>query len=214
VTVRETRPDDDEEAGETKTEAGDRTISLDAETARVLIAWRSRQRRERMRLGAAWVDSGRIFTREDGTALRPTWISTRFAALIERYGAVRERTAEGWSVSEIAKRHRMSETAVKVALEAGPLPPIRFHDLRHGAATLSLAAGVDMKVISTTLGHARSAFTSDVYTSVIPQVAQAAAEAVAGIVPRRNGPTRREQRLRGSDLVPRRRWSGGGGGEI
>lgn len=69
-----------------------------------------------------------------------------------------------------------------------PLPPIRFHDLRHGAATLSLAAGVDMKVIAEHLGHSKSSFTSDVYTSVIPQVAQAAAEAVAAIVPR-NRPT-------------------------
>jgi integrase len=64
------------------------------------------------------------------------------------------------------------------------LPPIRFHDLRHGAATLSLAAGVPMKVVSDTLGHATSAFTSDVYTSVVPEVAKEAAEAVAAIVPR------------------------------
>jgi hypothetical protein len=47
-----------------------------------------------------------------------------------------------------------------------------------------LAAGVDMKVIAEHLGNSKSSFTSDVYTSVIPQVAQAAAEAVAAIVPR------------------------------
>jgi hypothetical protein len=41
-----------------------------------------------------------------------------------------------------------------------------------------------MKVVSETLGHSKSGFTSDVYTSVIPEVHQAAAEAMAAIVPR------------------------------
>jgi integrase len=54
-------------------------------------------------------------------------------------------------------------------VKAAELPPIRFHDLRHCAATLMLAAGVDMKVLQETLGHARYAFTADVYTSVIPK---------------------------------------------
>ncbi|MFI9593775.1 tyrosine-type recombinase/integrase [Nonomuraea sp. NPDC052265] len=49
------------------------------------------------------------------------------------------------------------------------LPPIRLHDLRHGAASLMLAAGVEMKVVQETLGHTSSAFTADTYTSVYPQ---------------------------------------------
>ncbi|WP_327591237.1 hypothetical protein OHA25_03360 [Nonomuraea sp. NBC_00507] len=36
---------------------------------------------------------------------------------------------------------------------AASLPPIRLHDLRHGAATLSLAAGDDMKTTSAMLRH-------------------------------------------------------------
>lgn len=55
------------------------------------------------------------------------------------------------------------------------LPPIRLHDLRHVAATLLLAAGNDMKVVSETLGHASVAFTSDVYTSVLSEVKARAA---------------------------------------
>jgi integrase len=38
-----------------------------------------------------------------------------------------------------------------IAYLAG-LPPVRLHDLRHGAATLLLAAGHDMKVVQETLG--------------------------------------------------------------
>jgi len=69
--------------------------------------------------------------------------------------------------------------------EAG-LPPVRLHDLRHGAASLMLAAGVPMKVVQETLGHSSSALTADTYTSVYPEVAAEAAEAAAALVPRRS----------------------------
>src|SRR4051794_36062245 len=51
-----------------------------------------------------------------------------------------------------------------------------------------------MKVVSEQLGHSSLAIT---YTSVLPAIAQAAAEAVAGIVPR----TRPAGHLHGSDAV-------------
>ena len=44
-----------------------------------------------------------------------------------------------------------------LAYRAG-LPPVRFHDLRHGAASLAKAAGLDSKYIAALLGHARSSF--------------------------------------------------------
>ena len=68
---------------------------------------------------------------------------------------------------------------------AAGLPPIRLHDLRHTAASLALQAGVPLKVVSEQLGHSSLAIT---YTSVLPAVAQAAAEAVAIIVPRNPRP--------------------------
>jgi integrase len=63
------------------------------------------------------------------------------------------------------------------------LPPIGLYGLRHGAASLSLAAGVDVKVVSAELGHATTHFTQDTYQSVFPEVARAAAEATAALVP-------------------------------
>lgn len=65
------------------------------------------------------------------------------------------------------------------------LPPVRFHDLRHGAATFMLMAKLDKKVVSETLGHSQYSFTQDVYTSVVPELAEAAAEATLAIIPRR-----------------------------
>lgn len=70
-----------------------------------------------------------------------------------------------------------------LAYRAG-LPPVRFHDLRHGAASLAKAAGLDSKYIAALLGHARSSFTDDVYVTLFPEVTKAAAEAAAAVVPR------------------------------
>jgi integrase len=65
------------------------------------------------------------------------------------------------------------------------VPPVRFHELRHGAASMLVAAGQPVKVVSAVLGHATSAFTADVYVTVAEEVAESAAEAVAAYVPRR-----------------------------
>ena len=73
------------------------------------------------------------------------------------------------------------------------VPPIRLHDLRHVAATLALTAGVDIKVVSGQLGHSTTQITRDIYLSVMPQVAQAAAEAAATLVPRAAATTDAEQ---------------------
>lgn len=66
------------------------------------------------------------------------------------------------------------------------LPLIRLHDLRHGAATIALAAGVPMKVISRRLRHSSPSFTAKAYGDVLPELAREAAEATAAIVPRRH----------------------------
>jgi hypothetical protein len=57
-----------------------------------------------------------------------------------------------------------------------------LHDLRHGAATLALAAGVELKVVQDMMGHSGIVLTADTYTSVLPEVARKAAEAVAAHV--------------------------------
>jgi hypothetical protein len=67
------------------------------------------------------------------------------------------------------------------------LPPIRLHDLRHVAATLALTAGVDIKVVSEQLGHTTTQITGDIYMSVVPQVAQAAAALVPRAAPQAGG---------------------------
>jgi integrase len=80
IAMRQSQPDTDTEAP--KSEAGDRVITVDAGTVKVLTAWRTAQLYERVAWGAGWTDSGRVFTREDGSALRPEYVSDRFDRLV------------------------------------------------------------------------------------------------------------------------------------
>lgn len=70
-------------------------------------------------------------------------------------------------------------------LEQAGLPPIGLHGLRHGAATINLAAGVDMKVVQDLLRHKSMTTTSNLYTTVLPDLAYDAAEKAAASVPRK-----------------------------
>lgn len=56
------------------------------------------------------------------------------------------------------------------------LPRIRFHDLRHTAATLMLEQGVHPKVVQERLGHANILMTLGTYSHVLPDIQEEAAD--------------------------------------
>jgi integrase len=64
------------------------------------------------------------------------------------------------------------------ALTRAGLPHIRFHDLRHTAATLLLADNINPKVVSELLGHTSVSITLDRYSHVLPSMQQDAAAAM------------------------------------
>ena len=61
---------------------------------------------------------------------------------------------------------------------------VRFHDLRHTAATLMLSGGVHPKVVSERLGHASISITLDTYSHVLPDMQREAAETIDRILGR------------------------------
>ncbi|MFL5628161.1 MAG: tyrosine-type recombinase/integrase [Ktedonobacteraceae bacterium] len=63
----------------------------------------------------------------------------------------------------------------KLVGKAG-LPPMRFHDLRHSAATILLAMGVHPKVVQEILGHTQISITMDVYSHMLPSMQREAME--------------------------------------
>jgi integrase len=60
-------------------------------------------------------------------------------------------------------------------LRKAELPVIRFHDLRHTAATLMLSRGIHPKVVAEMLGHSTVAVTLDIYSHVTPDMQREAA---------------------------------------
>jgi integrase len=56
------------------------------------------------------------------------------------------------------------------------LPPMRFHDLRHTAATLMLLQGVDMRRVMAMLGHSQIALTANTYSHVMTEMLRDAAD--------------------------------------
>lgn len=61
-------------------------------------------------------------------------------------------------------------------MERAGLGTIRFHDLRHAAATLMLASGTDLKVVSEVLGHSAISTTANVYAGVLDELKADAAD--------------------------------------
>lgn len=76
----------------------------------------------------------------------------------------------------------LTERRFKPLLRAHGLPAIRFHDLRHTAATHLLRNGVPPHIVSRYLGHASVKTTMDVYSHVIPGDLESAAQVMGRLV--------------------------------
>ena len=74
---------------------------------------------------------------------------------------------------------RLHKTLLK---KAGIDGNIRFHDLRHTYATLAIQNGVDVKTVSSILGHYSAGFTLDTYTHVTGAMQKEVADKVGGFI--------------------------------
>lgn len=67
-------------------------------------------------------------------------------------------------------------------LQKADLPPMRFHDLRHGCATLLIAQNVNPKVVSEILGHSQIALTMNTYTHALSSAWRDAARSMDSLL--------------------------------
>lgn len=131
-----------------KTVASRRTLLLPAVSIAALRKHRARQSRQRLKAGKDWNDSGLVFT-------------------ILHRGAGRQLGTPLHPRNVLRLLHEL--------LERAELPLIRFHDLRHSAASLLLAAGVQLAEVSKVLGHSEVRVTSDIYAHLQKETAARAA---------------------------------------
>ncbi len=110
----------------------------------------------------------------------------------------------------------MTKSFTELTAVAG-LRRVRLHDLRHGAASLRLAAGVDIAIVSKQLGHSAISLTVDTYSHLLDGVGRQAAERAMALVPRSSGRSSNDPRDQDvtsasdkQDLVPTQEDEGAG----
>ncbi|HUA08321.1 MAG TPA: site-specific integrase [Candidatus Acidoferrales bacterium] len=93
----------------------------------------------------------------------------RYEAMLGPFEA-RKRQREGyvfsWHGGEVWDPNELSRSFTRF-IRRNKLPHYRFHDLRHGYASLAFAAGVPLAVVSRSLGHASIGITADIYTHLL-----------------------------------------------
>jgi len=109
-----------------KTRSSRSTISLDARVIAVLRAHRRRQLEDRLAWGAAWTDTGYMFTSEDGLAVHPERITVLFGRLVASAGLPKLRL------------HDLRHTSASLMLVAGVHPKIVSERLGHSSISITL----------------------------------------------------------------------------
>lgn len=159
-------------------------VDLDAGTAQVrasLVAERgggftfaepksARSRRQVMltRVGVAALRQHRVRQAEERLRAGPAWddLDLVFANEVGR---------------PLSRANLVGRSFLPLLRRAG-LPRIRFHDLRHTAATLLLSRGVHPRISADMLGHATVAVTLDTYSHVTPTMQREAAAALDAVL--------------------------------
>lgn len=93
--------------------------------------------------------------------------------------------SDDWMFCNIKGRSLNPESTSQLftrAVARSKLPRIRYHDLRHTHASLLVAAGVPIKVVTERLGHAHPGFTMNTYQHVLPGMGATAAAKFADLL--------------------------------
>jgi hypothetical protein len=134
------------------------------------VEWRNRRlwvRRSITRKGTVQEPKTRGSVR--AIAITPTLLSAlrehRMRSAYKADGALIFSTAKGTPLDGV----NLVRREFKPALRKAKLPDIRFHDLRHGFASLLIAQGEHPKLISEQLGHSSVKITMDRYGHLMDQ---------------------------------------------
>ncbi len=95
-----------------------------------------------------------------------------------RQEQLREQLEDGWVDKDLVfpngwgdylSPNSLLKVFGRILKEAG-LPHMRFHDLRHSAATILLGMGIHPKIVQEMLGHSQITMTLDTYSHVLPSM--------------------------------------------
>ena len=117
-------------------------------------------------------------------AIRTIVLSPAVTEQLRRY---RKRVDSRWIFPSPKKEDAPRDPAavrklLSRVLKRAQCPKVRFHDLRHTFATLSLKNGVDVKTLSSMLGHYSAGFTLSTYTHATPDMMREAADTMGDVI--------------------------------
>jgi integrase len=108
-----------------KSNAGNRIVAFDADTAAVLTTYLTRRAAHRLAAGPIWSESGLFFVRPDGRAWHPQVVTTRFRHLVRK------------AALPPVRLHDLRHCAATMALDAGVDIKVVQEQLGHTTSTLT-----------------------------------------------------------------------------
>ncbi len=108
-----------------KTRRSSRVVPIDPDTVDRLRHHRDSQQSEGAAWGSAWDDNDLVFTREDGSAIRPEQVTKHFQVLARRHGL------------RVIRLHDLRHTNATLALEAGVAVKVVSERLGHSTTGIT-----------------------------------------------------------------------------
>jgi integrase len=142
---------------------------------RVLVEPKTRKSRRTLPLTAAAVEALRTLRQSQFVITLPAIADAQpFSDLVFR-------TPHGDPIDAKELTHTFQRL-----LAAAELPKMRWHDLRHGTASLLIAQGVDLRVVMEVLGHSTITLTANTYAHVSDALLDTARDALDRALPARD----------------------------
>ena len=139
-----------------KTRNSYRVVSIPHSVTEKLRKLQLEQTRYRLSVGNYWQGEGWIFTQDDGRMMN---YSTPYKSL-----------------QDILSHYNADKA------ESDKLPMIPFHGLRHTTATLQIAAGTDVRTVSSIMGHRETSTTMNIYAHNLKTAEQEAVNRVEEMI--------------------------------
>lgn len=132
----------------TKTDR-ERNVPVPSVLAKRLVAWKAHQAEAAFALGASDISDFYVIGNAKGGYCAPEYVTKAWGILAEQF---------------------------EIVGTEGRVPT--FHDLRHSYATVTIAAGVNVKTVAANMGHASAKMTLDTYASTDEEAQRQSARAV------------------------------------
>lgn len=140
-----------------KTSSSIRSVAFDSVCNALLQQWQREQFIYHNTIGSAWEGEDFVFIQDNGIRMHPDTPHGKFKKIIRRYNQNRSEDEQ-------------------------ELPEIPLHGLRHTYATLAIAGGVDVRTVSSQLGHVKTSTTTDIYAQVLEETSSKATSVVSNMI--------------------------------